>query len=324
VDSPHVLPWQNESVETRRFQNILLVCIIIFIVAGIIVPLIDLPERTRAELEALPPQLARVVINKRELPESDSIPLAKPSEPERIPEHETKPEPEIKPKPVVKPETDPRNSVQLAREKAKTTGLLALRDELSELRALANNLPVNNAPLLTAKPITRKPSTGSLENELEIHQSRGIDTSQLDKSTQKIALASRSTTEVESTLSNEIAAQQLAIDKPASGEKSKARQSGQAGRTGDEIKRIIDANKRAITNIYRKELRKDPTLKGTLVPEFVVSASGKVASCRIVESELGKPALEKKLCNRIMLIDFGVKKNSADQTFRYPIEFFPS
>jgi hypothetical protein len=40
----------------------------------------------------------------------------------------------------------------------------------------------------------------------------------------------------------------------------------------------------------------------------------------VVESTLNEPALEKKICNRLRLVDFGARPGVDRTTIRYPIE----
>jgi len=300
------LPWHVDHKERDRFVFILLVCLLVFLVVGTIVPLIDVPEKNRQEMEALPPQLARVVIEKRELPKPEI------KQPEPRPE-EKKEELKAEPKPEQEPKPEPKNEVEIAREKVKSTGLLALSDELSELRALADTVEATDQPLLTAKPITRRPSEG-LANIVSTRSSGGIDTSHLDQSTQKMALTTRKITEVESTVAEEVATQKAAA--------SKTRNSN--GRSAEEIRRVFDANKGAISRIYKRELRQNPTLKGAVTFELVLEPDGAVSSCEVVKSELQSEEVERKVCKRLLLVNFGDRAKAGQQKVQYPIDFFPT
>src|SRR5690606_30503115 len=104
-------------------------------------------EVTRAEKEKLPPQLARVVLEKKELP-----PPPKPVEPkkeEKKPEEkkpeEKKPEPkkEEKPKEVKPP--PPQKDIEKAREKAQNSGVMQFKDDLAEMREMLQTSAVETA-----------------------------------------------------------------------------------------------------------------------------------------------------------------------------------
>ncbi|WP_255199550.1 AgmX/PglI C-terminal domain-containing protein [Marinobacter lutaoensis] len=76
-------------------------------------------------------------------------------------------------------------------------------------------------------------------------------------------------------------------------------------------------------SIYNRELRKKPSLRGRITPELVIEPSGAVSECSVVESTLNEPALERKICNRLRLVDFGAKPGVDRTTIRYPIELLP-
>ena len=61
------LPWALSN-DDERFKKILIVSLVIFFLLSLPVTLMKLPELTRAEKEQLPPQLARVMLEKQELP----------------------------------------------------------------------------------------------------------------------------------------------------------------------------------------------------------------------------------------------------------------
>ena len=306
------LPWNIDPQEQMRFRVTLAVLLVLFLVLSILVPAIDVPEKKREELEALPPQLARVVLEKKELPKPE---VKKPEpEPEKEKPEEKKPE-EKKPEPKQEKKPEPKEqTVEQAREKAKSTGLLAMQDQLSDLRALADTVQLDQPTLLTAKPISRKASDG-LVSQVSTAGSGGVDTARLDQSAKQISLASRKATEV---------AQPAAVAAAvAAAETARNSKKGGAERSREEIRRVFDANKGAIYTIYNRELRNNPSLQGSITPELVVEASGAVTSCRIVESSLNEPALEKKICARLMLVNFGNKPGAGKSTIRYPIELLP-
>ncbi|MBK8972191.1 MAG: AgmX/PglI C-terminal domain-containing protein [Hahellaceae bacterium] len=307
------LPWSIEPGEQRRFRITLAALLVVFFIFSVVIPGIELPERQREELEALPPQLAKVVLEKKELPKPE---IKKPEpEPEKPKPEEKKPEPKVEKKPELKVKPQPKpQTVEQAREVAKSSGLLAMQDQLSDLRALADTVQLDQPNLVTAKPISRKAS-GGLVSQVSTASSGGVDTSKLDQSAKQISLASRKTTEVAQPAG--VAAAVAAAETARQGQK------GGAERTREELRRVFDANKGAIYTIYNRELRNNPSLQGSITPELVVEASGAVSSCKVVESSLNEPVLEKKICARLMLVNFGSKSGAGKQTIRYPIELLP-
>ncbi|AZZ93070.1 AgmX/PglI C-terminal domain-containing protein [Hahella sp. KA22] len=321
------LPWNVDARERDRFFLILAFAMLVMLVAGVIIPLVDLPEKSREELEALPPQLARVVIEKRELPKPEiKKPEPKPEKKEQKKEEpKPKPEPKPEPKPQSKPEPKPekkvtpkaeqpkQQTVDQAREKAQSSGLLALSDQLSDMRALADTADASDQPLYTATPISKKASD-KLVNNVSTSGSGGVDANKLDKSTEQVALASRKVTEVQEKA------------QPGGGSTSKKTSGSGSGnqrsatRTLEEIRKVFDSAKGALASIHQRARRQDPTLKGTLVPELMVEANGSVSQCKIVESNLNNPDFEKKICARLRLLNFGAKSNASKQAIRYPID----
>src|SRR5690606_8335735 len=89
------LPW-SDSADKRRLGVILVLLLALVLVPALCIPRISMPQPDRAELEKLPPHLARVLERKK----------AEPPKPVPPPPEEKKPAPEPEPKPVqeVKPE----------------------------------------------------------------------------------------------------------------------------------------------------------------------------------------------------------------------------
>src|SRR5690606_8806731 len=112
------LPWATRREDRQRLRRWLGVCLLVVTVGGVVVRLIDLPEPTRAEQEALPPRLARIVM---ERPQPVIPPPPKPEPKER---EEVEPEPRPEPEVAREVEPEPRPAVADAREKAASSGLL--------------------------------------------------------------------------------------------------------------------------------------------------------------------------------------------------------
>ena len=62
------LPWESTSREDRRYRVILRNLLCAVIAFGLLVPFLPVEELSREKQEALPPHLARVVLEKKELP----------------------------------------------------------------------------------------------------------------------------------------------------------------------------------------------------------------------------------------------------------------
>ena len=183
-------------------------------------------------------------------------------------------------------------------------------DELSKLSALGKSVKLDTpATVTTAEPIARK--TGdTLAQRANTGRSSGVDESNLTRETREVALAERQRAQVEE--AEEVVAQAKAAEREQQAAASK--------RSREELRRTMDANKSAIYSIYNRELRRKPSLQGSVTPELVIEESGAVSSCSVVESTLNEPALEKKICNRLRLVDFGARPGVDRTTIRYPIE----
>ncbi len=99
--------------------------------------------------------------------------------------------------------------------------------------------------------------------------------------------------------------------------------SGKASRSIEEIKLVFERNKGAIYAVYNRALREDPSLQGKVVVSLTIAPSGGIVDVRIVSSELRAAELESKLLARIRQFDFGPK--DVDQMIvTWPVDFLPS
>ena len=315
------LAWNEETGDRKRLRRIVSSVIPVFLLMVVSITWTDLPEQEREELEALPPQLAKVILKKKE----KLKPIIKKVE-KKLEEKIIKPEKRIveKPKPKLKPlpkivkksKVKPKatkNDIQLARKKAKSSGLLAMNSQLSAISSLAKSVKLDTPKTLTAKPISRK-VTDRLASKVSTAKSVGVVSSDLNQETHKISLASRETTEVQQAdeIANDIQIAELEARKVA------------VQRSREELRRTMDANKSAIDSIYRRALRKKPSLQGVFTAQLVIETDGQVSSCASTESTLNSPTLESKICKRLRLVNFGQKQGVEPVTFNYPIEFIPS
>ncbi|MFT4825975.1 MAG: outer membrane biosynthesis protein TonB [Halioglobus sp.] len=297
------LPWESSREEDSRFYKILRIMLAITLVVALVIPFLSIPELTREEKEELPPQLARIVLEKKELPP--------PLPPEPIkPKPVVKKKPE-KPKPVEKvaEKPKPKDKAKEALKVASTSGLLAFKDDLMEMR---DSLDVDT---LSQSQMSRgETSAAKIERSLITSAAKagsgGIKTSQMSRDTGGSALSGRETTKVQSTI----------VSKAKQSGKSRSARLG--GRSDEAIRREMDRNKGAIFAIYNRALRKDPFLEGKLVFEMVIDASGSVADIKLLSSELSDDDLTRKILSRIRLIRFEAK-NVVTTRVNYSFDFLP-
>lgn len=298
------LSWGEADRDDRRFRWMLAQGLVILLLLGVAVPLIRLPEVPREELEALPPHLARIVLEPRPPPK------AKP-----------RPEPQPKPKPIEPPEAPPEAPVQravptpdavsAARAKAASSGVLQFQDLLQDLRDEASVDSVRGAA-------TRQGAGQAAQADRAVISARagrtsgGIDTGALSRTAGGGgALAGRETTRVAGG----------GAGAGAGGEVTTTG-NGRSVRSDESIRKVMDRNKGSIYTIYNRALRRDPALQGKVTVQLVIEPDGSVSSVKLLSSELGDADLERKLLARIRMIDFGAA-SVGRTTLKYAFDFLP-
>ncbi len=300
------LPWTIGTLDRRRFNRLLTIFVGLVVLFGVVVPLLTLPEIKREELEALPPQLARIVIEKPAPVIPPPPPVIK-DEPKPVPQKT----PEKKPQPVVvKP--IPQPTVADAREKAAISGLLAFKDAFADMRDAVDVAKLNDTGSITRGTGEAATIDRSMLTSKHGTRSAGVNVSGLSRDTGGVALSGRATTKVDAP-PGAVGAKGTHAQRVAD-----ARE-----RSIEEIRRVFDANKGAIFAIYNRALRQDGSLQGKVVLELKIDPTGQVLDCRVVSSELGDESLVGKIVSRIRLFDFG-RKDVGTTTISYPVHFLPT
>jgi len=298
------LPWSSVAEDNNRFKKILIVILAITFIFSVIVPVITVEKPTREKAEEIPPRFAKLILEKKTPPPPPPPKVEKKKPKKKVKKKKKKVIKKVVKKPKKIPDPD------RARKVAQKTGLLALQDDLADLRTSVSDEVLKNRSLEKggneAKQTTRNIISANAKSG-----SGGIRTSNLSRDTGGGSLASRSVTQVKSKL------------KGVSGKVSRTGGSRAAGRSIEELQLVFDKNKGAIYAIYNRALRKNPTLEGKIVVELTIAPSGRVTKCRVISSELNDPRLESKLVSRIKLFNFGSKKVDVMIT-TYPIVFLPS
>jgi TonB family protein len=280
--------------------------------------LVEVPELAREELESVPTRVARFVLEEQvvarpaaprpeDLVEEPELLELEPEKPEVV-----EPEVLVPPPPTSRVESRAEASaeeIERAREKAATSGVLAMSDQLAALRNLSK---VDNliGRQLKSAGIGR---SGRSDEDLVARRARrgsgGIETSTVAmRESEK--LAGRSTTRVD--LPEELVE-----------EKRRAAAALDRQRTTEEIQLVFDQHKAAFYALYRRALRRRTGLQGRVVFELEIAPSGRVTSCRILSSGLDDDELERKLISRIQMIEFGAKDVEVWKS-SYHIDFAPS
>ena len=302
------LSWTIFEEDRRRFRKILQRVFLVCLLFALLIPFLPIPQIEREKAEALPPRLAKLVLERKQ---------AKLPAPAKTPELKSaKKAPKLKKvKQKAKPKKIEPKKIETARQKAQRSGLLAFADELAELRDndVLKELQKNSSLIKSAERKTARVER-SLITAGASSGSGGINTSKLSRGIGGSALAGRATTQVSSP-----------VDEVGTGQGDVSRSSGRrkASRSIEEIQLVFDRNKAAIYSIYNRALRKDPTLEGKVVLKLTISPDGRVVACELVSSELSAPGIERKLVARIRLFDFGAKEVET-MVVTYPIDFLPS
>jgi protein TonB len=327
---PARLAWSIPPEDQRRFRRILWSVLLLCALFGLSLPWLPRPQPDREHPEELPPRLAKLLLEHEAAP---PIVIPKAPEPEAVKKPEKPPEKTTETKAAEKPlpQRPPGEIVEAARRKAASTGLLAMKDELAEIRdkplAVQMNQDIKqgpgvgtgtgagvgagNGPGLPGRSLITSNATGG---------SGGINTARYSRDTGGAGLAGRNTTLVEGGVAGGGGG---ANSGRGAGGSLQRGGGGKASRSIEEIKLVFEKNKGAIYAIYNRALREDPTLEGKVVLELKIAPSGDVLDARILSSELKAPELEKKLLGRIKQFDFGAKDVEV-MVVTWPVDFLPS
>ena len=349
-----LLAWSPSAEDESRFRRILRN---VLIVAGLLcLAMIFVPPPTvdRSKPQELPPRLAKLLLEREPAPPPPPVVKA-PS----VPKPEAAPTPSLNkpeparpepPKAAVAPEArQPQPNkppgeqlADNARRKASGVGLLAMADQLAELRgapvAVQLSQDIKQGPgvgTTTGVGVGAGKDPGLPDRAMITSNatggSGGINTAAYSRNTGGGGLAGRATTLVEGVASGGGGGGAGGGVRGGKGDGAgtggpggtvQREGSGKASRSIEEIKLVFERNKGAIYAIYNRALREEPALQGKVVLELKIAPSGEV-ECRIVSSELRSPELERKLLARIRQFNFGAK-DVAQMVVNWPVDFLPS
>ncbi len=355
---PGILPWAGSTQDEERFRRILKRVLGICFVIALIIPWLTVREPDRSKPPELPPPMAKLLLERPLTPpplarverptqprDADDKADAKKADAPKL--QPSKAEPAKVPVPEARqPQPNkPPGEIGEARRKAAGVGLLAMKDQLAEIRG---------APVAVQLKTDIKPGPGvgtgtgpgvgagldaglptrALITSNATRGSGGINTAAYSRDTGGGGLAGRATTLVEGVAGGGGgggAGGGGAVGggggggsggKGAGGTVQRSG-SGKASRSIEEIRLVFERNKGSIYAIYNRALREDPTLQGKIVLEMKIAPSGEISGLRMVSSELKAAELESKLLARIRQFDFGAKDVEL-MTVTWPVDFLPS
>lgn len=318
------LPWSDNKQE-HLFNKVLLVLLLLTLVLGVIVPNITLPELKRENLEKLPPQLAKVIKRKKEAPKPKPVPkvekkvekpVGKKLEPKKVeavkPKPKpvaAKPKPKPKPKVVAKKERTPER-VKAAKEKAKKL-ISNFSSDLADMQNMVDMSALTSDSSALSNAGSAATVVGTVVDQAAVDRVGGIDETQLTRATgaEQLATAQRDTTQVEA-VAKEALVDQVADTKVAG-----------MSRTQMQIRRVFEQNKSRFDRIYRKALRSNPILEGTVTLGIEVAASGEVNNCNVKSSDLDDARVIKRITMTCKMLAFDAA--SETDKFDYPLTFAP-
>jgi TonB family protein len=298
------LPWTPSPEEERRFRRVLGAALGLFIAFAIVIPLLPDKPRTHEMAPAMPERIVEFILEQPK-PKPKPIEVVQPK-PIEVPRVEARVE---RPVPVVQPEPKPD-----PRKKAAASGLLAMSDQLAELRDLDVKTNVD-AKSLNAGAGERTRVDRSILTAKVGAGSGGIAVGEVSKGFGggSTGLKGHATARVSS----------ATTEASAAPEAQRSGKSAKAARTREEIELVFDKNKSAIYSLYSRALRENPALQGKVVLEVTIAPTGEVTECRVISSELGDTELERKLVARVKMFRFE-DRDVATMTTTKPIEFFPA
>jgi len=301
---PMVLPWTKDAENEKRFRKVLLACLLYAILFGILIPMYHPPIPDEDEVIEIPERLVKLIEKQKPKPVEKVAKAAKQDEPKQD-----------------KPKQDPVKATpeekKEARKKVERTGLLAFKDNFSDL---LDDSPVDKLGAkanITNKGQKTMRAERSIVTSMASESSGGINTSNISRNvggTGK-SLGNVEFARVESTIGTDFADEQRPLSEGPG-----------PSRTDEEIQIVFDRYKAALYRIYNRELRKNPTLQGKVVLRITIEPDGAVSLARVESIEMGSGSdpLAQKIVARVKRFNFGAKKGVPTVTILYPIDFLPS
>ncbi|PAU79624.1 hypothetical protein CK501_12505 [Halovibrio salipaludis] len=285
------MPWRSTRGEDRLLGVILAMLLVVFLPLVVLVPGMELPERAPEQSDEPDPQMARM-LEEPEEPEPEPEP-----EPE-VSEAETEPEPDAPQAP------QPEETVEEAREVARESGLVGMRDQLAELRSLA---PETETDIRDPEE-SADDGAGALPDgpdEEQLMADSGGPGEPGGASVEEGDMTRRETRDV-----------------AGSGDNSGAQPAEPEERPMANIRETFERNKSALFSIYNRARRQNPLLEGEVVLALRIGPGGNVLEVEVAESTLGDEGVARKIAQRVALFNFGAME-VPERSVRFPVDFAP-
>jgi len=338
------LPWDQLPGESERLRKLMTIMLFLAFLIWLIVPLVKIPKIERAQEEAVPERLAKMVIQQKiQLPPPK--PMAKVKEVRKEKPHETSvaKTAETRPRDVAQ-DTSKASSdeVKQARGKAESRGVLAFKDSFSDMIDDDDAAPVRlgaDARVSTAgrqavggaggrgaggtrSLITSRGGSGGIANA---DVSRGyLGSGSGGGGGSGSGSGSGGSGSAITGGGVQVARAHSAV---GAGMKEAARplsKGGSPARTDEEIQIVFDKYKAALYRIYNRELRNDPSLRGKMVLALTIEPDGRVSSCKVQSTDMNSETLSADIVDRVLKFSFGAKDGVPTTKILYPIDFLPA
>lgn len=303
---PHLMLWMRGE-EDQRSRKGLVIALCLWLLVGIIFPLIRIPEKPVLVPEKLPERVVSVIPEAKKLEEAPPPPpeLTRPVE-KKV---ERKPTPrtdtaKVEQQPVPTPQT------------AKPQGILAFKDSIA-LEDMPQVAQLGKAAKLSNDAGAARPERAMLTSSAP-GGSSGINLSSESRSFgnggggERGAIKGVALTRASSGI-NAIAS----ADSAANGAARRG------GRSDEEIQIIFDRHKSALYRLYQRELRNDASLQGKVILRLTIEPDGSVSMVQVKSSEMEAPGLISDIVARVKGFNFGAKDVPA-VTIVYPMSFLPA
>jgi protein TonB len=233
------LPWTPDDDESQRLKKTARALLLVFAALGIAIPLIPMTERPPPP--PLPAEVIKLVLEP---------PPPPPPKPE-VKKEEPKPEAKPEPKPVEPPKPVDRQAE--ARKKAEKSGLLAMKDQLEDLRDALEPTDMSSAPMIGRVEGPSRAERALVTSRTGVG-SGGINTGSLSSGfgSGPGNLKGHAAGTASPSFADKIGDDRAAASRSGSG--------GRAARSREEIEIVFDRNKSAIYALYSRARRAQPQL----------------------------------------------------------------
>ena len=292
----------SSEKQDKRFQQILLWLFFVYLIIAIGVPLIEKIEVPREIKERVPPQLAKIMLKEKQLPLPEKPKEIKPPEVKKT-------EPQLEE--TIVPSQSTREE---AKEKAQTSGLAAMKDELFSMREAFVIEPSEHKELTKNDTQEVKIQRNLLVSEVH-KQSNSLSTLSTKQTVKSGELSTKGTQHIR-LAEEEILAVNALTEESSIG-------SSTSSRSEASLRSTLESSKARLYALYNRALRRDPFLKGKVMFEIEIQPNGKVSNVLIKTSELKNKKLERQLTVILRSILFLEEPVDVMKTI-WSIDFIPS